>query len=349
MSPRVSVLTRTRNRPVLLARAVDSVASQTFVDYELIIVNDAGDAAPVDSLVESLDAEFRSRVRVIHKETSHGMEAATNTAFAASRGEYVAILDDDDTWAPDFLATTVDYLDAHPDLVAAATRADVVTEVLDDEGHPTETGRELFASNQHSWNLPEVLVQNYVPIHSQLVRSEVARRIGGWNESMATQGDWDFSLRLLAAGPAGFIDGEPLAHWHHRLNATGDLGNSVYVASESHVTDNLDVRDRYLRDAVARQDTRPDLGAALQTALYYRRLLEESRTETERLHQALAAAHADLAKHIKNAEESLLMVHERIGAIQASVHETNQVLYAIRANTVRSRLGRRVRRLRGRG
>ena len=107
-SPRVSVLMRTRNRPVLLARAVASVHNQTFTDYELIIVNDAGERRPVEHVIASLTDAARHRTRLIHRGESTGMEAATNTAFAASRGEFIAILDDDDTWEPGFLKTTAE-------------------------------------------------------------------------------------------------------------------------------------------------------------------------------------------------------------------------------------------------
>lgn len=104
------------------------------------------------------------------------MEAATNTAFAASRGEFIAILDDDDTWDPGFLQTTVSHLDAHPEQVAVATRADVVVESLDDEGRPTEIERRPFATQWSSWNLVDLLAKNYIPINSELVRADAARR-----------------------------------------------------------------------------------------------------------------------------------------------------------------------------
>lgn len=303
-SPRVSVLMRTRNRPVLLARAVASVHNQTFTDYELIIVNDAGERRSVEHVIASLPDVERRRTRFIHKEESTGMEAATNTAFAASRGEFIAILDDDDTWDPEFLQTTVSHLDAHPEQVAVATRADVVVESLDDEGRPTELERQPFAAQWSSWNLVDILAKNYIPINSELVRADAARRAGGWDESLQTQGDWDFSLRLLSLGPSGFIAGEPLAHWHHRRSATGDAGNSIFVAAQSHLADNMSVRDRYLRETVSRADGSPDLGLALQVASYYQRLLDESRREADSLHEALARISAHLESRIDALEEA---------------------------------------------
>ena len=344
-SPRVSVLMRTRNRPVLLARAVASVHNQTFTDYELIIVNDAGERRSVEHVIASLPDTERRRTRLIHKEESTGMEAATNTAFAASRGEFIAILDDDDTWDPEFLQATVSHLDAHPEQVAVATRADVVVESLDDEGRPTELERQPFASQWSSWNLVDILAKNYIPINSELVRADAARRAGGWDESLQTQGDWDFSLRLLSLGPSGFISGEPLAHWHHRRSTTGDAGNSIFVAAQSHIADNMSVRDRYLRETVSRADGSPDLGLALQVASYYQRLLDESRREADSLHEALALISAHLENRIDALEEatnrsaeasrtSLEGVHTRLTDLGGTIAALNDTVASLAPRSI---------------
>ena len=356
-SPRVSVLMRTRNRPVLLARAVASVHNQTITDYELIIVNDAGERRPVEHVIASLPDAERCRTRFIHKRESTGMEAATNTAFAASRGEFIAILDDDDTWEPGFLKTTVSHLDAHPEQVAVATRADVVVESLDDEGRPTELERQPFAAQWSSWNLVDILAKNYIPINSELVRADAARRAGGWDESLQTQGDWDFSLRLLSLGPSGFIAGEPLAHWHHRRSATGDAGNSIFVAAQGHIADNMSVRDRYLREAVSRTNGSPDLGLALQVASYYQRLLDESRREADSLHEALARISAHLENRIdaieelttRSAEESRTSVegvHTHLTNLGAAISTLNDTVASLAPRSVFKRAVHSLSRLR---
>ena len=79
----------------------------------------------------------------------------------------------------------------------------------------------------------------------------MADRIGHWDGTLLTQADWDFNLRLLATSPVGFINGEPLAHWHHRDSTDGTIGNSVVVDAAHHRTDNLAIRDRYARLSVS--------------------------------------------------------------------------------------------------
>ena len=106
-SPRVTVVTRTRNRPMLLTRALQSVGAQSFQDLELVIVNDAGSTESVDIALESAPQWLRERARVVTNKTSHGREAALEDGLAVSSCEFFAIHDDDDSWEPGFLAACV--------------------------------------------------------------------------------------------------------------------------------------------------------------------------------------------------------------------------------------------------
>ena len=273
-SPRVTVVTRTRNRPVLLTRALQSVGAQSFQDLELVIVNDAGSTEPVESALASAPQWLRERTTVVTNETSHGREAALE----------------------DGLAACVAHLDEHPEHGAVAARCDLIDEIVTEEGL-TERCRGPLAQDKESWTLIDTMVANYVPPISQLIRREVADRIGHWDGTLLTQADWDFNLRLLATSPVGFIDGEPLAHWHHRDSTDGTMGNSVVVDAVHHRTDNLAIRDRYARlslegteAAAAAPRSVPvdseNLGLLLVSAEYYHRLqerLEKQDKEIEHL------------------------------------------------------------------
>ena len=268
--PRVAIITRTRNRVTLLARALEAVRAQTMTDYVLVIVNDAGRREPVDQLVAAQPQDFRERIHLVHNEVSNGREAALAVGFKAADSQYVTILDDDDTWEPSFLETTVAHLEAHPEQAAVAARADIVRESLDEEGVAHVIGAEPLAADQTAWSLLESLVGNYVPTNSQVIRRSAAAGVGTWDGSLQTQADWEFNLRLLARWPVGFVDGPVLAHWHHHVGASGDLGNSVLEAADSHLSDNLAIRDRYLRQSLAEAsgdaDGDPDLGGYLLAA-----------------------------------------------------------------------------------
>ena len=298
-SPRVTVVTRTRNRPVLLTRALQSVGAQSFQDLELVIVNDAGSTEAVDSALKSAPEWLKERTRVVTNETSHGREAALEDGLAVSSCEFFAIHDDDDSWEPGFLAACVAHLDEHPEHGAVAASCDLIFETVSEEAL-TELKREALAPGKESWTLIDTMVANYVPPISQLIRREVADRIGHWDGTLLTQADWDFNLRLLATSPVGFIDGEPLAHWHHRDSTDGTIGNSVVVDAAHHRTDNLAIRDRYARLSVSCTGTESspqgvtaaseNLGLLLVSAEYYHRIqkrLEQQDKEIEHLKKAM--------------------------------------------------------------
>ena len=250
----------------------------------------------MESALESAPQWLKGRTRVVTNETSHGREAALEDGLAASSCEFFAIHDDDDSWEPGFLAACVAHLDEHPEHGAVAARCDLIDEIVTEEGL-TERCRGPLAQDKESWTLIDTMVANYVPPISQLIRREVADRIGHWDGTLLTQADWDFNLRLLATSPVGFIDGEPLAHWHHRDSTDGTMGNSVVVDAVHHRTDNLAIRDRYARlslegteAAAAAPRSVPvdseNLGLLLVSAEYYHRLqerLEKQDKEIEHL------------------------------------------------------------------
>jgi glycosyltransferase involved in cell wall biosynthesis len=103
---RVSVVIPTRNRPELVRRAVESVLAQTYRDFEIIVVIDGPDPATESALRQMVDP----RLHVLPLPESLGGSDARNAGIAASSGDWVAFLDDDDEWLPERLARQL----AHP-------------------------------------------------------------------------------------------------------------------------------------------------------------------------------------------------------------------------------------------
>ena len=339
-SPRVTVVTRTRNRPLMLKRAVQSVGAQSFQELELVIVNDAGSTEPVESALESAPQWLKERTRVVTNETSHGREAALEDGLAASSCEFFAIHDDDDSWEPGFLAACVAHLDEHPEHGAVAARCDLIDEIVTEEGL-TERCRGPLAQDKESWTLIDTMVANYVPPISQLIRREVADRIGHWDGTLLTQADWDFNLRLLATSPVGFIDGEPLAHWHHRDSTDGTMGNSVVVDAVHHRTDNLAIRDRYARLSLEGAGTEAsvshsapaapgNLGLLLVSAEYYHRLEERLHQHEEHLREhekKLDQQNAYLTQSIAQLHEDMHSLRFTIGDLHDSIRHVLMQLH----------------------
>src|SRR5262249_47447444 len=96
MTPRISVIVTTCRRPVLLVRAVRSALSQTQSEIEVIVVVD-GPHAETEAALAPIEDE---RLRICVRSENGGQPAAINTGVAIARGEWIALLDDDDHWFP---------------------------------------------------------------------------------------------------------------------------------------------------------------------------------------------------------------------------------------------------------
>lgn len=121
-APAVSIVLPTYNRGDVIARAVDSVRRQTFEDWELLVVDDGSRDATAERL-HGLDP----RLRVL-TQSNQGVYAARNAGIACARGRFVAFLDSDDEWLPQFLELTQAFFQASPE------DQFVTTEFFDDWG-----------------------------------------------------------------------------------------------------------------------------------------------------------------------------------------------------------------------
>jgi glycosyltransferase involved in cell wall biosynthesis len=288
--PRVAIVLRTKNRPLFLRRALGSVFAQTFSDFVVVVVNDAGEQTPVETVVKEFTDRADGRIHVVHNTHSKGREAAMNTGVSASESTYLSIHDDDDTWAPTFLDQCVRHLENSAEQ-AVAVRTEVVYEHVDGE-EITVDSREMLASDLSQISLAEMIRHNYAPPISLLYRREVHDAVGLYDETLPVLADWDFNLRLLSRFTVGFIDGLPLAFWHQRPASVGDEGNSVVTAQQDHARYEIEIRDRYLRGDLARN-------GHLGTLLYLTEMLRRGNTQL-----GDAAAHLETVIRTTNTERS---------------------------------------------
>ncbi|MET1033121.1 MAG: glycosyltransferase family 2 protein [Candidatus Saccharimonadales bacterium] len=226
--PKVAVITRTKDRALLLERAIKSVHKQTMRDFIHVIINDAGDDKVVDDLVERYKDLISGRVKVIHNTQSHGMEAASNKAIKSVNSVYVAIHDDDDTWHPDFLEKTVAHMEATQSKGVIVTADKINEEVVDDEIRQLSVSRWL--PGVRVVNLYKQCLDNYATPITFIYSREVYDNIGYYDETLPVAGDWDFALRFLMEYDIEFLVTEyALANYHHRPTALGKDKNSVFV------------------------------------------------------------------------------------------------------------------------
>ena len=113
-----SVVIPVFNRQGVLRRAVASVRTQTFRDYELIVVNDCSTEPITDAIEDVLKGQ---NGRLLRHEVNRGAGASRNTGARAATGRYIAFLDSDDEWYPEKLARQIAVMQAEPGCAASCT------------------------------------------------------------------------------------------------------------------------------------------------------------------------------------------------------------------------------------
>lgn len=223
--PLASVVLPTYNRTKHLGRAIESVLNQRFEDFELIVVDD-GSTENTEAVVERFDDD---RVNYLEHRVNQGGSAARNTGIEASRGDYVAFLDDDDSWLPHKLGRQIErleecseewvaaYCNFHLVRHGASSRIrESIAAVLPVEisALRPEGGAEL---------IPMVLMRNF-PLggtSTLVVRRSTIDRLGGFDPTFQRHQDWEFLVRLLQLGKLTCVD-EDLVVKHESSEPSGD-------------------------------------------------------------------------------------------------------------------------------
>lgn len=209
----------TYNRPQMIGRAIASVCSQSFSEWELIIVQD-GDSLETERLLKEW-LEKEERIRYFRRGTVGSIAQASNFGLAAARGEYVAILDDDDYWSDaEKLQRQVEFLDSNAEYVGCGGGYVVVDQENRERGKflkPEKDGaireRALLANP----------VVNSTALFRRLVNGEPAM----YDLSMRQFADWDFWLTM---GAKGKLYNFPMHLTHYAL---WDGGSSFKAQKEN--------------------------------------------------------------------------------------------------------------------
>ena len=182
----ISILFPTRNSGSYLRLAVDSILNQSFVDFELFIIDDGS----TDSSVAELASISDERLRIVRSAESRGIAYRLNQGIELARGKYIARMDGDDISLPDRLACQVKFLEENPEVDLCATAYQVIDArgskgkvfitpsghkaicrlpwLGIPMGHPTWMGRaEWFKGNRYKYPAPyccedqELLLRSY--------------------------------------------------------------------------------------------------------------------------------------------------------------------------------------------
>ncbi len=245
----VAVITRTKNRPLMLQRTLTSVANQTLTDFCWVIVNDGGEPEPVNQVVTSAK-EKGLDVIVRHNQDSKGMQSASNIGLSISSSKYVVIHDDDDSWEPTFLQKTVEFLDNQPEnsiIKGVVTRSMKIVEVIKENSISIKR-RIPYTSHLSSITLFQMAHFALVPPPiSFLYRRDVLKKIDFYREDISVLGDWEFYLRFLSRYDIAVLP-EYLANYHWRETLMkGDYRNTVVADLDVHAYEAAFLKNDLLR------------------------------------------------------------------------------------------------------
>lgn len=210
-APALSVLMGVHNGLPYLPEAVESILSQTFTDFEFIIIDDGSTDGSGDWVEERAKSE--PRIRFFRQEKA-GLATTLNRALGLARGEFIARMDSDDIALPRRFETQVNALREDSELVLLGTEVDFIDESGQRffvRGHAcdhVEIRRRLLTGDGGALTHPTVIF-----------RAAAAKEIGGYDDWMTTSQDVDFFLRLSEIGKVANLP-QVLLLWRHHPEST---------------------------------------------------------------------------------------------------------------------------------
>jgi glycosyltransferase involved in cell wall biosynthesis len=223
-TPIVSVVIPTHNRATFVAKAIDSVFNQRFTDYEVIGVDDGSTDATRTHL-----RTYGDRINYIYQPNA-GVSAARNTGITASRGTWLAFLDSDDEWKPDYLAKQMAQVNGVAGVCMQATNC-LFTALHGESRAYFDINGAMAAFRGKDYALierPFCFVITHVPWHvsSTIVRRDAITKAGLFDPTLTLSGDLDLMARVSLQGPFGMIKDE-LVDLYRRGQSTECLTDQV--------------------------------------------------------------------------------------------------------------------------
>jgi len=206
-SPLVSVLTPAYNSASYISETIDSIRAQTFPDFEVIVADDGS----TDDTVDVVGRIARRDARVIVMSSPHGGPAtARNSAMAVARGRFMALLDSDDRWMPNYLAAQLQIAERCQGCGIVSANAINMGGDLD--------GRPLWPATTglRTVGVHDLIAEDNSVLVMSLFRREVYERIGGFDARFNGNEDYEFWLRAANVGFGIVQNRQPLCYYSRR-------------------------------------------------------------------------------------------------------------------------------------
>ncbi len=268
--PLISVIIPTYNRAYCLKRAIDSVLTQTFQNYELMIVDDGS----TDETQKVLKAYQDERLRIFTLAKNRGVSASRNVGIAKAKGQWVAFLDSDDEWLPQKLQRQYDDLQHFPHAGVYLTDEIWMRNAKRVNPHAKHQKHE-------GWIFERSLHLCLIAPSTALIPKYVFQHVGLFDESLPVCEDYDLWLRITARYPVRLLNEklmrrygghtDQLSHrWGHdchRVRSLCKILHSVPLSLENrrHLVQNLCQRCLILHNGFLKR-------MKFESAFYYQNL-----------------------------------------------------------------------------
>lgn len=194
-NPQVTVLMTVYNGAPYLAEAVESIIDQTFLDWELIVVDNC---STDESLSILRGYEYDPRIKVVSFSKNMGRVYALKHAFSLSSGEFLAILDADDLARNDRLNTQVEFLKNNPNISLVASWSRLINSAGEVIGELRPPIQPSLLHKTLGW-------ANVITHSSVMYRKNVAVKFGGYSEHFIWGHDFSFILSMAQISNIGMI------------------------------------------------------------------------------------------------------------------------------------------------
>ncbi|MCJ7568848.1 MAG: glycosyltransferase [Anaerolineales bacterium] len=223
-TPKISIVIPAFNAEYWIARTINSVLSQTLQDLEIIVIDD-GSTDGTRNIVEAIKD---NRIQY-HYQENRGLSGARNSGILASTGRFIALLDADDLFKPKKLAYQVELMEKEPDLGLVTCGIELIDQY---DNHIGEERHWLF---HPTIDLDHLLFWNPLLPSTLLIRREWFERVGLFDESLRRYEDWEFPIRLAAAGcRMEYVREILVSYRRHTVNMSSAV-ELVHVATDDAV------------------------------------------------------------------------------------------------------------------
>ena len=242
--PKVSIVLPTYNGERWLKESLESIINQTYVDWELIIVDDCSDDNTLD-IAKHYQNEYEN-IKVIHNNVNKKLPASLNAGFRAAIGEYLTWTSDDNMYEPTAIEEMVRYLDENSDKMMVCT----AMKDVDENGNLVAERREYS---------DELMYYNDFVGACFMYRRTVLDEVGEYDENLFCVEDYEYWFRIL-------VKYESIGHIDEILYIDRLHGKSLSTTKRDYVQLQLaKMRKKYLDVILYRLSGRPDL----LTSMYF--------------------------------------------------------------------------------